>query len=281
MLKRIATPTSRIFEFPTWREFIDYTRPYAHLVPTWSDFSHAGASDRDADKLADYGWPEGAEIARKFCADHVAILGSLIERHDVQYDVEGTMIDIARFNDNEPECWARFEPVLVEPQSPRFLRLVVNIGASGSVSARTILARGGALCALVDLLEMQNTRCEIAVVDATGDPGGGYWYCMTTIVKQFDQPLDMAQVAYAIGHPSVLRIHTFRLYERMGKEDSNQWRAIGYGAPADVPSAQRGDLYLGRMYGGDDQWLNPERAQAWILDHLKALGVQMTAPSPA
>lgn len=274
MMMKKETSSSRVFEFGTWREFIDYTRPYKKLVPAWAE-KDADTDTGTADTMADYGWLKGAEIARQFHATHLEVLGSLIERHDVEYDVEGTMIDVARFTDNEPECWARFEPVLVEPKSPKFLRLVVNIGASGAVSAQTILARGGALCALVDLLEMSGTRCEITLADCTGEPGGGHWYCMTTLVKQFDQPLDLPLVAYAIGHPSVLRIHTFRLYERMGKEDSAKWRAIGYGVPTDVPKEQRGDMYLQCMRWDNAAWEDPTSAQKWIIEKLAEFGVHL------
>lgn len=272
-MKKVKTFSRLTYEFESWGEFIAFTRPYKHRVPAWSNASHAGATAQDADAMADHGWYDGAHFARQYYAQHIDALGSIVERIDVNYEVHGHVVDIARFVEGEPECWQQFDPVRVESPSPKFMRVVVNIGASGGVSAQTILARGAALCALVDLLEMAGVRCEVAVVDAVAT--SGKWYCQTVLVKPFEQPLDLPRVAYAIGHPSVLRVHTFRLYERMGVEDSYEWRSVGYGAPADVPDEQRGDIYVGRMHFSDPQWRDPRAAQAWIVEQLKSAGVTL------
>lgn len=262
-----------VVEFNTWQEFIEYSRPFASRLYSCDVAWNGNIGYKVADEYADLGWLEGAAKARDFYAMHVDALSNLIEKQEMYYDVEGPVVDIGRVVTGEPECCMNFETVRVEQPATRFVRVVVNVGASGGINADTILARGAALCALVDLLESSGCRCEIAIADATAADRA--WYCSTVTVKQFDQPLDLPLVAYAIGHPSVLRTHLFRMYERFANDFSSHWRTVGYGIPADVPTQQRGDLYAPKMRADESQWSDPARAQAWIIEQLKTFGVAL------
>ena len=270
-MKKTKESESLIYEFGSWREFIEYTRPYRKYLRTDNTWS-AGTPDEN-DRMADEGWLEGAAVARKFYDAQIDALGDVIEKQEMYYDVEGQIVDVGRVATGEPECCMNFETVRVEQSSPRFMRIVVNVAASAGVDADVILARGGVLAALVELLEQSGIRCEVAVVDATR--GGGLWYCTTMTVKQYDEPLDLPIVAYAIGHAGTLRHHIFRLVERMGIEHGAAWKELGYGCPDNVPEEQRGDLYAECMSWGSDQWTNEAKASAWILAQLAKAGVAL------
>lgn len=267
--------SKRYFDFSTWDDFIAYVRgtPRNPLVHHSAANMHGdvwnGGSMADAERFADLGWSEGALLGRKYTDRLVAMLQGMIERPTIVYDVEGAALDMGRYLEGEPECWMRFEQ-----ERAKFVRLVINVGASGAISGGTLIARGAVIIALAEVLEMSGTRCEITVVDATGDKSmrnGDIHYSASVTVKSFEQSADAASIAYAAAHPSVLRRHFFRLYETMDEAGCQ----AGYGAPADVAAEHRGDLYFAKMHASETWWNNETTAVAWVIEQLKKFGVTL------
>lgn len=227
-------------------------------------------------KRALHGWDEGERAVKtisKALFDKIAVK---VEREFPVYDVEGCEIDVARFLDNEPECWQRFESEVLENAGRRIIKLVLNISASASVSASTLMAKGAAMTALAELLEFAGHGVEVVVTD--GSRGGwgvtGMQAFNMITIKHADQPMDINRMAVAMAHPGMLRRLGFSIMEHWPLDVQ---RAIGvgggYGHPADPPKDEQGDVYIGRSYYGEPQWESVPATIRWVLDQLKAQGI--------
>lgn len=280
--------TDKILTYASWHEFIAATRKPSEMpdsARSSKDDSFArrgfnGCSLATAHKMADEGWLEGAERARKFATSITDALGGMIERVEVNYDIEGHSVDIGRYVDNEPECWQKFEVDLIQQPAVKLIRIVVNVSASGGVSTRVIERRGAVVAAMVELLEYAGNRCEVVMSETC--TGGGVRLVTLATIKQFSEPLDMPKIAYALGHPSTLRVHHFSMMETElnAHERSALHVGSGYGMPADVPDEHRGDIYLPKMGSWEAQWDNEHSAVTWVLARLKEFGVHIHENTP-
>lgn len=276
----------KLLAYDSWRDFIAASR----MPSAMSDSARASKSERadfngcslaDAHKMAEEGWLEGAENARRFSSALCEAIGAQIDRTVINYDVEGHNIDVARYLDNEPECWQKFDVERVQQPAVKYLRVVVNVTASGGISARTIMGRGSVVAALVELLEFAGNRVEVVMAESCS--GGGTDLVTLATIKRFDEPIDMPMIAYALAHPSTLRVHHFSLMEtQLDSRDRDRLHVgTGYGMPSDVPLEHRGDLYLGRMMYGESQWTDAVSAKQWVREQLKGFGVTLHENVPA
>jgi hypothetical protein len=270
-------------DFSTWDEFIQFSKRPSEMdsysrASQREDVSWKGCTTREAYEYAEIGWLDGASRAKKFSDAIFNQIGHLIKRVDVNYDVVGDAVDIARFVNAEPDCWMKFETTLVDTSQVQHVRIVVNIVASAGIRAETIMARGAAVCALINLLEYAGRRCELVMVEAT--KSDEQHQCFVTL-KKYEEQLDLPKIAYALAHPSVLRVHWMSAAETLPR---HLRRALdiggGYGIPADVPAQDHNaTLYVGRMLLGESQWSSPERAVEWVTEQLKAQGVTLMSES--
>lgn len=268
-------------EFSSWREFIEYS---ASCPSECDRHSRTGDDDWCGDLTFDqavsvgrYGWPDGVRDARPYVESLIDKVGATLERFELEYDVEGQLVDVARYLDGEPECMIRFNPVLVEGAGYRHLKVVVNMTFSAGIPAQDIINRGRAIAALIELLELSGHRCEVTVVHEISTYGGPKRWGASIMVKEFDDNLDLDRITYAVTHPSVLRRHLFSVQEAM---PPNVRRSMGvpdggYGQPADSPSEERGDIYVRCVStsGYNGEFSTEAQSITWIKDHLKAQGV--------
>lgn len=278
------TPETALLRFPTWEAFYEATLAPSEMLPaqrsslgsdSWRNTWAEGTVEQAA-QWAKLGWLEGAAIVKKYSNVLFERISGLIEREEIRYDVEGAMFDIGRLVERVPETWMNFETVLVEGQ-PQYLRVVVNVICSGGISPKVILARGAVVCALIDLLEYAGRRVELTMACSDRAADGRHNLYTTAVIKRFDEPLDLPKVVYAIAHPTVLRRHIFSLLETLSATHRTQLSVPGgYGNCVDVPSDERGDLYIPMMMYGETQWQNEQSAIAWIEGELVRLGVPLT-----
>lgn len=273
---------SETMRFPSWAAFVAASREETDCHSRTRDDDDVyfrGCTNDSANKMANEGWIEGADKARRFTDALCDAIGGQIDRAVINYDVEGHNIDVARYLDNEPECWQKFDVERIQQPAVKYLRVVINGAASSGVDADTIMGRGACVAALAELLEYAGNRVE--VVMALGIQARKNLNVLTTI-KSFDEPLDMPKIAYALAHPSVLRLHYFSFAETFNADVRNDLHVGGsFGRPADVPKSEQGDIYLGRMMYGESQWTSPASAEAWVRDELKKFGVVLHENIPA
>jgi len=227
--------------------------------------------------LAENGWQEGEARVKSISQRIETAVLPGIEREDVNFDVEGMGFDIARFVEGEPEHWLRIEETTLDAHH-KHVRVVYNCSASAGVKSEVIEARGAAAAALIEALEYAGVRVELVVVWAVSGryfegPRGAPLVMQTIRVKPYDQPLDLARIAFACAHPSMLRRIGFALTEQLPSAYLEQVGPdAAYGYPAAAPHDE-GDIYLGEAMYGNVQWTSPDAAVAWVKDAIRAQGV--------
>lgn len=283
--------------FNTWTEFLDFCenqptdmkkRESRDMSPSeYKNFVKADGWNH-VKQLAVDGWPEGLKQAKAISStlfDHVS---SMIERVDVNYDIEGHSIDIARFVDGEPESWLKFENVIQEAQNGhKLIRITFNCSVSSGVGTDVIIRKGATIAALIELLEYSGHRVELTLCQITYKGGWGSEpnskpKILTYVkLKEFDQHIDQSKLAYALAHPSVPRALMFSVKET-APEPLRQEVGItfhgGYGMPGDIPEKDvedRGDIYVASSRYDAPQWQSTEAAEKWILGELEKQGVHL------
>lgn len=223
------------------------------------------------------GWSEGRDRASRITDVHSDKIGTMLERPEWHYDVEGPSLDVARYLDGEPECWLTPKMVLTDGPSTKLLRVVVNVSAASGISTDVMISKGAVSAALVELLELAGHRVELSVVFAASelkDRGDR----VETIVrlKRFDDAFDHERFVFALAHPASLRVLAVTAWETLPKEARVSLSIPGRcGFPADVHETDRGDIYIGRTAFGEDQWTNPSKAQQWIIARLAEQDVKL------
>lgn len=197
---------------------------------TW-DF---GAGYDGAMRMAREGWSDGAADLHL----RLSAMPAPINRHaDLKWGVAGHRGSVPRYLAGNPMHMVSRGK---RTGSPPVIHLIVNISASGATTAEAYKQYGTAVAAMVQQLEARNHRVELDVADATsyGNRGRSItgWK-----VKRADQPLDLAAIAFSIGHPAALRRLSFALQERLPKS----MESPGYGMPASLPE-NIGDLINAR-----------------------------------
>lgn len=277
--------------FPSWTSWLEYSRdPRARLciAPCPSDYLDVGGvgwkgtrNYEGAFKLAAEGWHEGAAAAKPLTDALVERIGSRIARQDVVYGHEGVEIDMGRFCDGEPEHWQSWETSYIEGPGG-ILRVMAAGSASSAVSADTIERRGSVLSALVQLLEYAGRRVELwTAVCCYGVKRGRADFDYRIQVKASDQPLDMGRVAFALGHPSMLRRLGFHAIATLpdkpggGLYRARAARGYNFCAPAKLPDLDTWDIGFSEMHSLDRQWAEPGKAETWVLAELKKQGIEL------
>ena len=105
-----------------------------------------------------------------------ARMASQVHRDQMQFRIAGGAVNVARFLSGRPDCFAaRVRSNQVKDlRSRKVLRMVVNVGARGSVSADTFFARGAAAVTLIEALERAGVRVQVDMLSlATNGTGQG------------------------------------------------------------------------------------------------------------
>jgi hypothetical protein len=233
-------------------------------------------------RLARHGWREGAAMTRAYAQALTTRIVGRVEREDLVYGVEGMGYDVARLLDGAPEHWQRWQPTgeHEDRAGNRLIRVLMNASVSCGVPTRTIIARGAACCALVELLEYAGARVQLDVTWPCSGRATREVLTHLVCVKRFAAPLDMSTVAFAVAHPSALRRLVFSAQERESESVRSAYGVPhgGYGIPAEVPAVERGKgtLYVPCANSGDADWSEANAAERWVLEMLREQGVTVT-----
>ncbi len=234
----------------------------------------------DAVELSRKGWPEGVKKAQAIANPLQEKLYSKIQLATIQYDTTGTLLDVGRFAVGEPEHWGNWEYSLIDGEGTKYVHIVMNGTASCGIEASVLIARGAVVSALVNLLELGGCRAKVTLAYAVTPRADAPPIFQTTVtLKQYDEPLDLDRLTYALAHPSTFRRLFFSLMECQPTALCHAMGVPrgGYGSQGDLLKADQGDIYLGSMSYGAVDWENPESAERWALKHLQELGVLQPA----
>lgn len=139
-----------------------------------------------------------------------------------RYDVAGERPDVGRYLSGDPACMMRHgHPKGNKP----VITIAANIGAMGSVTATSKMYYGAAIVAIVDKLEHSGKRVEfIANSCATMDDKSVF--SLSWMVKQADDHLDLAALAFSVAHPACHRRLVFAARERCTLKEPSAYGRI-------------------------------------------------------
>jgi len=167
----------------------------------------------------------------------------------------------------------------VQRRKGKVIRILFSTGASGGVKADTILRRGAAVLALVDMLEARGFRCEITGCAPTVAARTGRSRSLGTrvleyrwTVKRADQRVPLSALAFAMAHPSMHRRVIFACREVEPPTIRAQWgfeRNIGGSTDSLIAAEVKagGGIYLPTMRAYDSShvaFADDEAARQWV-----------------
>jgi|GEM_PF-1841537 len=226
----------------------------------------------EAKKTALYGWKEGLQAIERFQAEIIPRVTERVMRREQKHDVAGYNVDVGSFLANQPEHFLSRE-LNMRNYPGKIYTIVCSLSFSEHILAQTIMQRGAMICALIDAIEYAGHRTEVVCNwvahskrrakrkkdDARIE--------VDVVIKKVGQPLDMSELIFCLGHPSMLRRILFSLSEKLGWADF----AHNYGSPGEATN--QGDLYIKEIYG---EAVGSDVAIDWVLGELEKLGVQVT-----
>lgn len=228
-----------------------------------------GASYDDAVRMACNGWIEGAERAQ----EALKAFAPQTPQPDTKVDFYGFRPHVPRFCAGAPDNMIRHTPTPYIGCG-RVLTLAVQIGMAAYTSDKAAANFGVAVAQYVNQLEMDGMRVElIACYSCEWDNGRRVAFSWT--VKAADQPLDLAVIAFAIGHPAMFRRLVFALMER---SDAREWPGYGYPKDAeasDFINAPNGMAILNGMTQANTYAPTPAKALEYVSKQIdKAMEAQ-------
>lgn len=240
--------------FDNVEEFIE------HVTPLSEKFSQTGAycssrsrqnirQDWDfsvgwegANKLAREGWSEGAEQVESLLDKVEGEIRKLLpmQRNTMRPAMVGGRVSVPAFLAGHPR---QFLTLKREAATCKTITMAVNVGASCTVSAETMMRRGVAIAAVVRALEQRRVRVELVATITSYDknyPGGCIAAAIT--IKRAADKLQADTVAFALAHFSFARRIGFACFEAQCIE--NGWNLpddYGCPGPLTLPDAENVD----------------------------------------
>lgn len=267
------------YAFDSLSEFGDYI---ANAPRTWGaiNSSKTRAPDHDFDlntnfdsavRMAQNGWPEGAARVQKALKAFMPATPA----PDTKVDFYGFRPHVPRFCAGAPDSMIRHTP-RPDAGSGRVLTLIVPVNALGSVDATYMANFGVAVAQYVNQLETNDTRVELIACMVSSVSG---WRCAHSwIVKHADQPLDLAVVAFAIGHPAMFRRLGFAARERSACPPTSHYGYTADAKAADIINIPPGAVILNGMGEANKYAPTPEKALAYVSEQIeKAMEAQYNA----
>lgn len=213
MQTRIEGKTAR-YSFASLSELGEYV---ANTPRTWSTRSSetlyrdlswdlSAGYERSVEMARD-GWIEGAQRAQKA----LKAFAPSTPAPDTVVDFYGFRPHVPRFCAGAPNNMIRHAPVPTMGGG-RVLTLIVPVNALANVEAESMANFGVAVAQYVNQLETDGIRVEL--IGCIVSTVSGWRVAHSWLVKRADQPLDLAVVAFTIGHPAMFRRLGFALRER-------------------------------------------------------------------
>lgn len=220
------------------------------------------ATYREAQDIAGTGWTAGRE---RMAAGLAVLAPADATRMGHRLDVAGAYPVAAMAAAGDMQCMVDYG---TDFKPRKVHRIIVNLSASGGVPKEHIEYRGVAICAAVDAIEASDDRCEIVAHFGTSREPDALHVLIT--LKDADQPLEIDRLAFALGHPSMLRRLLFRQVELRRTEAQY---GSGYGLPVNAPAdVTEGCVYFPSMTW-DNSYDTPQNALAKVKSIMAEAGV--------
>lgn len=195
------------------------------------------------------GWTEGADMMRAELGKLDLPRAASVKRQRVWAE-EGADFDVDRFKSGRPDYY-RATVRRVTAGVSRHHRIYTHMGALAHVEPEAFFWRGAVTCLLADNLESAGRRVEIIGYSKSKrvyHEAGTDTTVTSTVIKRFDEPLDMARISATISHVAGFRRGVFALYY------SAPWRThdgLGTTDHTAPPMAEEGDIVVNGIMDQD------------------------------
>ena len=191
-----------IASMPTWSR----TPDGAWDNTAWSSSRQRGATVSEGIQMARLGWPEGAQQAREMHAGMMAAVPT--KRRLARFGIAGAVPSVPRALAGNPLHMRQL--AMRETAQRPIISLVCNTCTPFDLSPEAMMAHAVAVAGVVDFLEESGFRCDVLSVARFQDTIA----CeIATRLKAPEQPLNLAVMAYGLGHPTFLRRLTFAILQ--------------------------------------------------------------------
>ncbi len=193
-------------------------------------------------KLARNGWKDGVEQSKE-------ILELLHSDNAMQkkssYGMAGGRVNVGKMLSGNPLHMKR----KTQQPAKRVITLFVNVAMIANITAETAILKAACVAAMVDLLEMKQFSCDIIAVMITENGRTDTPASQTTVrIKSAGEALNIEDLVFALGHPSMQRRFHFAL---KGSCESLRsiWQGMGTTAVAfnRTHTPGKNEFYIPRM----------------------------------
>lgn len=157
----------------------------------------------EAVKIVEQGWRDGAKQASKLL-DRIRATHPLMKK-PIKYGIAGT-------HPNVPRAIAGAVMNMFLPDNKKASRrtvitLLSDMSANCSHHKDELINRAAVVAALIDQIEASGYACDVICYSYT--MSGSTEALTAVLVKNSNQPVDIARLAFGVGHPSMLRRFAF------------------------------------------------------------------------
>jgi hypothetical protein len=266
-----VTRTLARYHFASLRELAQYIDATPRV---WKQ--NAGAKEyasQDWDLNAGYdgavemtrsGWLEGAQRAQKA----LKAFAPATPQPSRKLDVVGQRVSVPHFLTGQPKNMVR-RVRTADAGSGRVLTLAVSVVASAFTSAEAMSNYGVAVAQYVNQLERSGVR--VHLIGTLAVESDAQRLALSWTIKSAGQPLNLSALAFAIGHPAMLRRIGFAFMER--QRDTREFPSYGGARDAllsDLIDAPAGVVILNGMKQANTHARTPETALAYVSAQIDA-----------
>ena len=204
------------------------------------DAEWAGSANmQHALKLARNGWRDGVEKAKRAAE---VIEGDHAQARQRVHGVAGGRVNVGRMLSGSPLHMVH-RP---RRDGVKVITLLVDVWMAAAISAENAIIRAACVAAMCDVLENAGYSCEIVAVGSAYQDGCRFQ--VATNIKQAGDALNLEDVTFALGHPSMLRRLCFALAANEPKL-RRFWEGMGSQEAAFVDT-DPGAFYINKLNGG-------------------------------
>lgn len=187
------------------------------------DASFAGTRNiEEAFDLMEKGWPEGTNKLNDIDVTNSQF--NIGKVNQLELNVAGYMPDVPTYLSGNPMCMYSRGP---DFHPKKQYEIVVQTGYAWFVKSKQLFNYGTAVLKVVDNLEQQGHRVRVVAVNYGSS--GGYDQYHEVCLKDYADPFDINQLAFAICHTSFLRRICFALTESETDYGFGKAYCHGYG----------------------------------------------------
>lgn len=183
------------------------------------------------------GWQEGAEQVERL-RDKIATSAPQQRRWE-RYAVGGAIPNVPKYLAGDPAHMRVLQSVRAR-QRPT-ITLINNIAGLCRVPDRAFANKAAVVAAIVDSCESAGFSCEVLAVAPSSGCDDPNWLCgLAFTVKDAGDTLDIAKLAFGLGHTQMWRGLGFAVYSLRG----NEKLGLGHGRTVEVDGELPRNTYL-------------------------------------